>query len=97
MKDFAMRRLLAVLVMFLSMTGVVSAAETTIYAYDALGRVTASSSSGSVNSGLVLAYSYDPVGNRVSYVVSGSENKGAPERIVVVVPIGGFKVIPINQ
>ena len=73
------------------------ASEATTYTYDALGRVAAAASSGSVNDGLNLSYTYDPAGNRLTYTVSGSANNGAPERIVVVVPLAGFKVIPINQ
>jgi hypothetical protein len=48
------------------------ASETTIYAYDALGRLVSTSSSGSVNNGVGTHIDYDPAGNRVNYAVSGS-------------------------
>ena len=47
------------------------AAETTIYTYDALGRLMATSSSGSVNNGLATSVGYDPAGNRTGYGVGG--------------------------
>ena len=43
------------------------ASETTTYSYDALGRLTATSSSGTVNNGVATSVGYDPAGNRSSY------------------------------
>jgi hypothetical protein len=48
------------------------AGETKTYAYDALGRLVASSSSGSVNNGLATSIAYDPAGNRSCYTVTGA-------------------------
>lgn len=48
-----------------------ASADTTVYTYDALGRLTAStvsSGSGTVTSGIA----YDPAGNRTNYSVSGA-------------------------
>jgi opacity protein-like surface antigen len=47
------------------------AAETVTYSYDALGRLTATSSSGTVNAGVATSVGYDPAGNRSSYSVTG--------------------------
>ena len=52
-------------------------AETITYTYDALGRLTASVSSGAVNNGLSNSIIYDPAGNRTSYGVSGASG-GVP-------------------
>lgn len=48
------------------------ASETTTYSYDALGRLTATSSSGTVNNGVATSVGYDPAGNRSSYSVTGA-------------------------
>jgi hypothetical protein len=61
-----------------SVIAVVSAAqasETVTYSYDALGRLTASSSSGTVNNGATSTIGYDAAGNRSIYAMSVS---GAP-------------------
>jgi hypothetical protein len=52
------------------------AGETTTYTYDALGRLIASTSSGTVNNGLTTAIGYDPAGNRASYGVTGAGTGG---------------------
>jgi hypothetical protein len=52
------------------------ASETTVYSYDALGRLVAATTSGGPNHGLGAAIGYDPAGNRSSYSVGGSS--GAP-------------------
>ncbi|HEX6374537.1 MAG TPA: Ig-like domain-containing protein [Allosphingosinicella sp.] len=48
------------------------ASETTTYTYDALGRLTATSSTGTVNNGVAASLAYDPAGNRSSYTVTGA-------------------------
>jgi hypothetical protein len=53
------------------------ASETVTYTYDALGRLVATTSSGTVNNGLATSIAYDPAGNRSSYSVSGVGG-GAP-------------------
>jgi hypothetical protein len=53
-----------------------SASEAVTYTYDALGRLTAVSSSGTVNNGVATSLGYDPAGNRSSYAVTGAG--GAP-------------------
>src|SRR3954468_7263787 len=54
------------------------ATETTTYRYDALGRLVATSSSGSVNNGLATGIAYDPAGNRSGYTVSGGPVPNRP-------------------
>lgn len=71
------------------------ASETTTYSYDALGRLTGSSSTGSVNNGLNTAIQYDPAGNRTNYTVTGSSNNSPPAAAVIVVPLAGYTIIPI--
>jgi YD repeat-containing protein len=51
------------------------AGETVTYSYDALGRLTASSSSGTVNNGVTSSIGYDGAGNRTIHAASAS---GAP-------------------
>jgi YD repeat-containing protein len=48
------------------------ASETTTYSYDALGRLVATTSSGTVNNGLATSIAYDPAGNRSCYTVTGA-------------------------
>lgn len=47
------------------------ASETVTYTYDALGRLTASTTSGGPNGGVSAGTSFDPAGNRTGYNVSG--------------------------
>jgi YD repeat-containing protein len=54
----------------------VLASETVTYSYDALGRLVATTSSGTVNNGLSTTIAYDPAGNRSTYTVTGAA--GAP-------------------
>lgn len=46
--------------------------ETITYGYDALGRLTIVSHSGSVNTGTQAAYAYDHASNRTRVVISGA-------------------------
>jgi hypothetical protein len=46
--------------------------ETTTFTYDALGRLVATSSSGTVNNGLTTGIGYDRAGNRACYTVTGA-------------------------
>lgn len=71
------------------------ASETTTYSYDALGRLTGSSSAGTVNNGLNTSIQYDPAGNRTNYTVTGSANNSPPAAAVIVVPLAGYTIIPI--
>jgi hypothetical protein len=48
------------------------ASETVTYSYDALGRLTATSSSGTVNNGATSSIGYDPAGNRSVFAMSVS-------------------------
>lgn len=50
--------------------------ETINYSYDELGRLVATSSSGTVNNGIATGIAYDPAGNRSTYTVTGAG--GAP-------------------
>lgn len=54
------------------------AEETTTYSYDALGRLVATSSSGTVNDGIATSVGYDPAGNRSTYTVTGAGGSTAP-------------------
>lgn len=58
-----------------AVAGAARASETVTYSYDALGRLTASSSSGTVNNGATSTIGYDAAGNRSIYAASVS---GAP-------------------
>ncbi|HEX8307793.1 MAG TPA: Calx-beta domain-containing protein [Allosphingosinicella sp.] len=59
----------------LALASAAVASETVTYSYDALGRLTASSSSGTVNNGVTASIGYDAAGNRSIYAASVS---GAP-------------------
>ncbi|MEG8222344.1 hypothetical protein OSJ57_17200 [Sphingomonas sp. HH69] len=69
--------------------GAAQASSTTVYTYDALGRLIQASTTGTVNSGVQMSMTYDAADNRVNYQVIGSVSK------VIVVPLNGLKVIPI--
>lgn len=58
--------------------------------YDALGRLTKVNRESGPNSGTMSAYSYDSASNRTSVTVTGAQKR------VVVVPLNGFTVIPLN-
>jgi YD repeat-containing protein len=60
---------------------------TTTYTYDALGRLVATSTTGTVNNGAAATTSYDQAGNRVSRTVTGTRKR------VIVVPLNGITVI----
>lgn len=66
------------------------AGETVTYTYDALGRLTATSTTGSVNNGVSTAVGYDPAGNRSSYAVEGGEGPAAPQANLRPVPGGVY-------
>jgi len=68
-----------------------AAGETTTYSYDALGRLVATTSSGTVNNGVATAIGYDPAGNRSNYAVSGAGG-GGPS-----VPNGSFEAPEVNN
>ena len=65
-----MRRFLVVVSLFAS--SVASAADTTTYTYDALGRLQTVAVSGGPAGGVASGYSYDPAGNRTSTAVTGA-------------------------
>ena len=58
--------------------------------YDALGRLTKVVHESGPNAGTNSAYSYDPASNRTNVTVTGARKR------VVVVPLNGFTVIPLN-
>ncbi len=68
-----------------------NAASTITYTYDALGRLVQASTTGTVNNGAQMSTTYDAADNRSTYQVTGSSSK------VVVVPINGLTVIPIQD
>lgn len=55
----------------LALASAAQAGETVTYSYDALGRLTATTSSGTVNDGVATGIAYDPAGNRSGYSVTG--------------------------
>lgn len=75
---------------------VASAAETITYSYDAKGRLTQVSHSGSANNGVVAGYAFDRADNRTSVTVSGSPFNSSPLRVVVV-PLNGMTVVPMSD
>ena len=70
----------------LALASAAEAGETVTYSYDALGRLTGTTSSGTVNNGVATGIAYDPAGNRSTYTVSGVGSSGAP-----IVTGGGFE------
>ena len=64
------RLLLAVVAAVLASAAL--AGETVSYTYDALGRLTGTSTTGSTNNGVVTGLTYDAAGNRLNYVMSGA-------------------------
>ena len=58
--------------------------------YDALGRLTKVTHESGPNSGTVSAYAYDPASNRTNVSVTGAQKR------VIVVPLNGFTIIPLN-
>ena len=72
----------AVLAMVVLVSSPALASQT--YTYDALGRMVMVV----YDSGLTIYYTYDAAGNRTSKVATGIK--------VVVLPLGGFYIIPIN-
>lgn len=87
---------LLVTIALLSAASSASATENVTYTYDALGRLTQSSTTGTVNNGLSASVSYDAADNRTNYTVSGSSNNSLPVVAVVVIPLAGFTIIPIT-
>lgn len=69
-----------------------SASGTITYSYDALGRLVTVDMPASVQS----TYKYDDAGNRYEQKVTGSPNPPPPPQAVVVVPLNGFTIIPIE-
>jgi len=74
----------------------IAMAETVTYTYDALGRLVVVEHSGSTNNGLEFEYQLDDAGNRTRVVVTGSVNSSSLPRPVVVLPLHGFAIIPID-
>lgn len=60
-----------ILPVLLAIAGPAQAQETTVYTYDALGRVAEASVSGGAASGTKTAIAYDKAGNRETYQVTG--------------------------
>lgn len=80
-----------VFAMVFSLTGTPALAQEQVkIEYDALGRLTKVTHESGPNSGTNSAYSYDPASNRTNVTVTGAQKR------VVVVPLNGFTIIPIN-
>lgn len=84
------RHMIALAAMSLASISTAHATETLTYTYDAQGRLTTVDHSGSVNNGAQSAYSFDAADNRVNVTVTGGGSA------VIVVPLNGFTVIPIE-
>ncbi|MDE8650495.1 RHS repeat protein [Novosphingobium sp. H3SJ31-1] len=69
------------------LASVAHASSTTTYTYDALGRLTATSTTGTVANGAQMSIGYDAAGNRTIYVVTGSVSQA------IVVPLNGLQII----
>jgi hypothetical protein len=74
----------------LAFTSAAPAGVTTSYAYDALGRLIATSTTGEVNNGVTKTLTYDPAGNRQTYSISAA---GTAASVVV---DGSFENPPQN-
>lgn len=86
------RHLLVGLAATMSVTaGPLRAASTTVYTYDALGRLVKSSTTGTINDGVQMDATYDDADNRAAYKITGATTKA------VIVPINGLTVIPIKD
>jgi hypothetical protein len=86
---------LSLVTAFVPLSGA-GATETVTYTYDALGRLTNSSTAGTVNNGLSATINYDAADNRTSYAVAGSVNSGPPVQVIVL-PLAGFTIIPLTS
>ncbi len=93
-------RYLAIMALFITLSASVPIAlqvtENIAYTYDALGRLTGVTY---VEKNITVVYTYDKAGNRLSKVISGvvgGTPLPVPVQQVVVLPIGGFVVLPIN-
>jgi YD repeat-containing protein len=71
-------RVLFALLTLLVLGAAAYAAETITYTYDARGRLTQVSHSGSVNNNVVTNYVYDKANNRQSKATTGSPNPPPP-------------------
>jgi Bacterial Ig-like domain (group 3) len=73
-----MIRILRVAIVCVSayVSSVASAADTTSYSYDALGRLKKLEYTGGPANGAQIQYLYDAAGNRTQYIVSGSTSSG---------------------
>jgi YD repeat-containing protein len=69
------------------------AAETISYTYDALGRLVATTKSGTINNGVTTNITLDAAGNRTNYQVAGVIAPITPR--LVIVPLNGYTIIPI--
>jgi hypothetical protein len=84
-------RIFGVVLGTLALAAPAQAGETITYSYDALGRLTGTSHSGTINNGLKASYTYDAADNRTNVTVTG-----ASRNVVIVVPLNGFTIIPVT-
>lgn len=70
------------------------ASSTTTYTYDALGRLVATSTTGTVNNGVATSTAYDKADNRSTYAVTGAPKPDMTSPVIVV-PLNGYTVISI--
>ena len=79
----------AAVVLLSSLSHAANASETIAYTYDALGRLTKVTRTGSVNNGVDANYTYDRADNRSNVAVN-------VRPIYVVVPLNGYTLIKIR-
>ena len=72
-----------------------SASETVTFTYDALGRLTATSTSGGVANGQANSYTLDKADNRTAKTVSGATGGGVPDVSAILLPLNGITIIPV--
>ncbi|HEX8240153.1 MAG TPA: RHS repeat domain-containing protein [Allosphingosinicella sp.] len=86
MRDFGHRVGFLLATSAIAWAGAARAGETLVYTYDALGRLTATTTTDGVNNGVTTSIAYDPAGNRSGYTVSGVGSPSSPT-----VAGGGFE------
>ena len=85
-----MKKCITLAVAFFAAASPALAQEQVKIEYDALGRLTKVTHESGPNSGTISAYAYDPASNRMNVTVTGAKKR------VVVVPLNGFTIIPLN-
>ena len=83
-------------ILLVTLSTIATAAETTTYTYDALGRLVRTTQAGGPATGVDVQTDYDPAGNRTNVAVTGAATSSPPFRVIVL-PLNGYTVIPIGN